>query len=467
MKDKIFLVLFVIFTPLTFAYDFKIANEDGVELCYNILADSISVELTKQGIKYDYLTCDTLYIPEKVIYNNKEYTVIKLGESVFRNITPIVRTLIIPKTIKDIRYDGAGLTQQIGKMTFVENNLENIIVSEANPRFMSKDGLLYTHNGDTLIAYPTRNKRDTVLLDEGIIYIAPGAMELSLNVRHLELPLSLKKIGAFALADMDSLRHLVIKDNVDTLNDRSIACYNLTRLTLGNGLKYVENFVETDSVLQIYCRATTPPATRSNNTSLFNHIPSESILYVPAKSISTYRNTAGWNNIQNILPIEPPIVETADGAIVSWVQNFSATGYVWHLYKDEAHTQLVMSLTFDSNGHLTHIDLGNLSAAPSRMQTMLNDDDDDEPQQRFAEYYSFTISSLQPNTTYYYSRQSLAGEEVIDEEQGSFKTLTDQSTRLDNAQQNNAKTTKDLRDGQLIITAPSGKQYTPSGAEVR
>ena len=125
------------------------------------------------------------------------------------------------------------------------------------------------------------------------------------------------------------------------------------------------------------------------------------------------------------------LVPVEDG----WVQNFSATGYVWTLYSDESHTDMVMSLTFNEKGYLTDIILGSLAPshvyeanAPMMRISAADGDDTGDSERRFAEYYSFTIKSLTPNTKYYYTRQTLADDEVIDEEQGSFATLPDTGT---------------------------------------
>ena len=90
-------------------------------------------------------------------------------------------------------------------------------------------------------------------------------------------------------------------------------------------------------------------------------------IHVPAESLDAYRQAVGWNQFPNILPIEPPIVTGLDNVHVSWVQNFSATGYVWTLYLDEAHTQRYMTLTFDANGHLISIDIANNNNAPAKL----------------------------------------------------------------------------------------------------
>ena len=122
-----------------------------------------------------------------------------------------------------------------------------------------------------------------------------------------------------------------------------------------------------------------------------------------------------------------------------------------------------MSLTFDANGHLTHIDL-NSGHMPARMPALYHEDGEEE--KRFAEYYSFTISGLSPETKYYYTRQSMKGTEVIDEETGSFETLSDETTGLGEQESTLSIPKKIIENGQILIR--SGKKiYTLQGNNVR
>ena len=85
----------------------------------------------------------------------------------------------------------------------------------------------------------------------------------------------------------------------------------------------------------------------------------------------------------------------------------------------------------------------------------------------FAEYYSFTISGLSPETKYYYTRQSMKGTEVIDEETGSFETLSEAPEGTDEIGSEGGRTTrKIMEDGQVLIKR--GKTtYTLQGTKMK
>jgi hypothetical protein len=153
-------------------------------------------------------------------------------------------------------------------------------------------------------------------------------------------------------------------------------------------------------------------------------------------------------------------VSGVNEAEVSWVQNFSATGYVWTLYLDEAQTQPYLQLTFDKDGHLTNIDL-NRPNAPQ----LPAEEGDKQEDKSYAEYYSFTITGLDANTKYYYTRQSLAGDRVIDEETGSFETLPDGAPTGINPLLFEPSPQKTFENGMLRIRK-NGNTYNVNGTKV-
>ena len=263
-----------------------------------------------------------------------------------------------------------------------------------------------------------------------------------------------------AMLDMNSLRQIILKDSIRSLDNMCIGGENLSNVIIGKELVEIDaNSIQYyNQPINLYLYALNPPQIINGSPNANNYI-----VHVPSKSISAYQQAEGWKEFGTILPIEPPIVTGVDTASVSWVQNFSATGYVWTLYTDEAKTQRFMSLTFDANGHLTHIDI-NSGHMPERMPALYQEDGEEEKQ--FAEYYSFTISGLSPDTKYYYTRQSLKGTEVIDEEVGTFETQSDGEEGLEQNSGNSSEPQKIIKDGQVLIRSGNAT-YNVEGTSIR
>ena len=475
MKKSIFLLIILACVMSAQAYDFKVANDDGCEIAYNINSDgtTISVTYTDIGTKrrlsnYADFLCDTMRIPEHVIYDNRQYTVTGLDSMCFRYINQNIHTLELPATIDSIVfYEEVGIDHYADASAFYGNSFRSIIMAENNPKYTTEAGILYTKDKSVLLAYPAGNLRDSVYINEGVVMLGHGALVWARNIRYLELPLSLKELGEESLSEVDSLVHLIIKDSVERIGDWALDCERITHLTLGSGVKSVgvDFLVPLHRLnVDIYLRAINPPLIynlKSNTPFLSSCHVDRTNIYVPAQSLNAYRQADGWNRFTNILPIEPPVVTGLDNVQVSWVQNFSATGYVWTLYTDEAHTQRYMTLTFDANGHLTGIDLAG-NQAPARVPALYEEDEEESTQ--FAEYYSFTITGLSANTTYYFVRQSLNGTDVIDEENGTFATQSS-ATAIDNI--NNASAPIKVISNGSIFIKQGNKTYTIQGQEVK
>ena len=481
MKKAIFFLFILVCAGSTYAYDFKVANADGCEIAYNINADGTSVSVTytekgtpRQRINYKDFLCDTMRIPEHVTYENQQYTVTGLDSMCFRYINTNIRVLILPATIDSIVfYEQIGIDHYADASAFYGTNFQSIIMEGDNPKFMTEDGILYSKDQSVLLAYPAGNPQDSVAIKEGVVMLGHGSLNYAHNIKYLELPLSLKELGEESLSSIDTLTHLIIKDSVERIDDWALDCNRLNHLTIGNGVKSVGiNFIvasgrigKEEVDINIYSRATNPPTIYNwkDGAPFMEDLPNDrTYIHVPAESLDAYRQAVGWNQFPNILPIEPPIVTGLDNVQVSWVQNFSATGYVWTLYLDEAHTQRYMTLTFDANGHLISIDIANNNNAPAKLPALYEGEEDE--QIHFAEYYSFTITGLQSGTTYYYTRQSLNGEDVIDEENGTFTTQSS-TTNLDNI--NTAPSPIKFISNGNVLLKHGGKTYTIHGQEVK
>ena len=108
MKKSIFLLIILACVMSAQAYDFKVANADGCEIAYNINSDGATVSVTYTDIgdqtNYADFQCDTMRIPESVVYENKQYVVAGLGNRCFRFLNPDIKVLVLPATIDTIPF---------------------------------------------------------------------------------------------------------------------------------------------------------------------------------------------------------------------------------------------------------------------------------------------------------------------------------------------------------------------------
>lgn len=484
MKAKCLLCVFLSLAVYSSGTRFSAINSQGIELWYSTLTDS-TVMLTGSisdmntdgdSLNYAYITSDTIIVPEIVYNQTKEYKVVQLNPYGVFNFVSSLTTLYLPKTIKligdsmvyselseEYAISAQKYINEIGDFNMIDcsfafansPNLKNIYIDSGNPYYTSVDGVVYTKDFKTLIAYGQGRQEEYFSPLEGCEHIGRMAIYANRYLVEMEMPNSLKSIGNQSMYSLKEIKRLILKDSVEQVGYRAVFTRKtIQSLHLGKALKSIggNNSSALPKSQYIYCYASIPPQGAP-------YYAGNEILYVPRQSLSAYQQAEGWKNFETILPIEPPIVVGVDTASVSWVQNFSATGYVWTLYTDEAKTQRFMSLTFDANGHLTHIDI-NSGHMPERMPALYHEDGEEE--KRFAEYYSFTISGLSPDTKYYYTRQSMNGTTVIDEETGSFKTLSSETEGLEETGNGKRRAEKFIKEGKVLIQKEK-KKYTING----
>ncbi len=457
MKKSIFLLIILVCAMSANAVEyFRYTNAEGVELRYRIInAKEVAVAPDDNPsywdstvVNYPNILCDSIRIPDTVEYNGNSYMVTGIDNNSFACVKN-VKKVILPKTIRSAP-----------SLAFNYNSgIEEIIVDEENPYYTTVNGVMYTKDMKCLTAYPSAKPDSVFIVPEGPQSVDTYAFTFLRNLKDITMPLTLKTMENGAMIT-GSIQRAVFQDSVTMFEYGACSLYEAEEIVLGNRVDTFNSpIIAFSKPITLTCRTVTPPYFPLQSAE-GSHL-GESELRVPMQSVAAYQQAEGWKLFGNIVSIEPPVVTGFDNVQVSWVQNFSATGYVWILYTDEAHTQRFMTLTFDANGHLVNIDLAG-SDAPARMPA-LYEEESEEPT-HFAEYYSFTITGLSPNTSYYFVRQSLNGTDVIDEENGTFATQSS-ATAIENI--NNASApTKVIRNGNVLIKQ-GNKTYTIQGQDVR
>lgn len=214
-----------------YAYDFKVANEDGVELAYRIInkdSSQVAVTYTAVGqidtttVNYPDLTCDSISIPESVIYNAKSYIVCNIDEFAFANVKTL-KKVMLPKTISSIgRW---GLNYYLG--------IEEIFVSEQNPTYTAIDGVLYSKDMKHVCVYPSNKKDSVYIIPEGPQVVKQFAFYETYHLIDITMPLSLKELEFLSMVN-ENIRRIVFQDSFNTMDYASVVLIGAEEMVLGN-----------------------------------------------------------------------------------------------------------------------------------------------------------------------------------------------------------------------------------------
>ena len=232
MKRSVFSLLALLLPCLALAHDFIV---DGI--CYNITSEADKTcEVTfnsdeKAKNVYRHYYKDVVFVPEKVNYNGKEYTVIAIGERAFE-LNEDLLSVVMPKTIVSIGHDAFANCPKLKSLTIPENvrdlqnfsfrglpSLESLVVDEKNEFFDSREGcnaIIKTHSNALYVGC-----KNTVIPD-GVKAIANGAFMTCFGEREIEpfeitVPKSVEVIDHQAFAGCLSLKAVHFSEGLKTI----------------------------------------------------------------------------------------------------------------------------------------------------------------------------------------------------------------------------------------------------------
>lgn len=244
-----------------------------------------------------------------------------------------------------------------------------------------------------------------------------------------------------AFLDSYKLEDVILPDNTVSIGYKSFSgCISLKSITIPKHVASIGYgaYSDCEDVEYIYCAAATPPTIKSNT---FSNVRKDIPVYVPCESIELYNAAGGWSDFTNIQciqeaepvddPIDEPVVDPDHTSVeITWPVSFDADKYVINVMLGG---KIFCTLTFNEKGLLLSIEYAN-----------------GDPSSRSAELraaiptagYKFTIKGLTEGTEYTYTVDAVnALGSVIEEYEGSFKTLGDTPTDVTEASANKAKVT--------------------------
>ncbi|WP_304287185.1 leucine-rich repeat domain-containing protein [Porphyromonas uenonis] len=232
----------------------------------------------------------------------------KIGEDAFYGCGAL-EEMTIPASVKEI---APGAFYQLKKYNAFK-------LAEGNTVFEVKsDGV----NEGKLLINKVKNSLHTCLfkgtnavtIPEGIKIVEPYAFLGCLWTASVKIPASVERVGRASFSEMYSLKEIEIPEKVTEIPKYCISdCKKLTKITLGKGVKKVENkafsgndaMANTGGTLQIL--ATTPPAVGKNDEGKLYDMGEKFydnvVLEVPREAREAYQKDVSWGLFFQIYPL--------------------------------------------------------------------------------------------------------------------------------------------------------------------
>ncbi len=238
---------------------------------------------------------------------------------------------------------------------FSDSALMNYTVSENNPYYSSKDGVVYSKDGTTLVAYPTgrfiKDENHVFSIPENVVAIGEYAFFNS-GAKAVTIPSNVKYIGKQAFAGNADLSRLVIENGVERIFDGAfLACSSLKAVHLPLSVNYLGFYafgfnydIAFDGVAELLDEQGIEheEVTAENiyyYTSLIDYTPDQFVYCFPDNTVTVYAplNSAGHNyaarfglgyvQSQAITPELLSAVSVDGGVKLTWSRSTDASGY--------------------------------------------------------------------------------------------------------------------------------------------
>ena len=119
--------------------------------------------------------------------------------------TTLIKTLIIPETVKSI------------EVPYMVADFESFKVDENNPYFASRDGVLYSKDNKILIAYPRSKPDNDFTIPAEVEIVADDAFRRNLYLENITISSNVKQLGNYAFYSCRRLTNLTLSEGLETI----------------------------------------------------------------------------------------------------------------------------------------------------------------------------------------------------------------------------------------------------------
>jgi hypothetical protein len=172
-------------------------------------------------------------------------SVINIGKYAFYDNR--LNSVIIPEGVKRIGY-GAFSGNNLKNITLPDSvetieggytfgiDLTSISVSENHPYFKSIDGVLFSKDGKTSVAYPAGKRGSSYIIPNGVTTIGDMAFSVTRNL-NITIPNSVTSIGHYSFWGMlETIDSIIIPDSVVSIKGNAFGSTYLRRITIGENV---------------------------------------------------------------------------------------------------------------------------------------------------------------------------------------------------------------------------------------
>ena len=224
-------------TNITLPDSITYIDDYAFDRCYSLTGVVIpdSVKIIGSGAFFDCRSLTGIVIPDGVTYVDSDAfsycssltsvvipdSVTSIGDGVFAKCKSLTN-VTIPDSVTSIGDRAfAGCT-----------SLTDIAVSEESPYFCSQEGVVYSKDKKTIIAYPAGRESTTYAIAEGVTDIA-GAFGGCTSLTAISIPESVTGIGSYAFSECTNLMEITIPECVTSIGDSAFwDCAKLESLAI-------------------------------------------------------------------------------------------------------------------------------------------------------------------------------------------------------------------------------------------
>ena len=236
--------------------------------------------------------------------------VISIGERAFEGCCQLA-TITIPSTVTTIAKNACCLC----------DDLCQFVVAANQETFSAIDGVLFSKNLDTLVAYP-RARSSEYFIPDGAKVIGDYAFASCKYISSVLIPESVTSIGDYAFACCAKLSVLTIPEGVLSIGSGAFQCSGLSTVSIPSTVISIGMyaFAWCSNLTTIHALNATPPDIGVDGFCSVDK--SSCTIYVPSGSTKAYEVANKWRDFKEILEIEvTELATTADTPLVIYTES--------------------------------------------------------------------------------------------------------------------------------------------------